>query len=332
MAKSDGDYAINSGETAPPGATDNSMETGEICIPLAALASPDEGDQMVEPSNGDIVPFSGECKVNRTEGKNAYIKITAVNGQKLDKTPGPPGEDEEEASIRASLGNGDQGGSGMNSYVSSLIALLLLLWSFGASAQPMTQTYSSLQQAPRADSSSNLVDWWLVKARPTTMVSCFGYNNGSQQFLQFFDTASTNGPLIYVSGMNSTAEFFTNSVTGGSGEVMMGERIQLTNNFGAAAGIYYAVTTNIAGVFRLATSLANAQAGTVVNLTNNSSSGVLLRVPEHSMAMGAADNFSVIVPNTGMGFGKGIVAAVSTTAATYTAGAKDLTLFITLQP
>lgn len=102
---------------------DEGMENGELCIPLSALAAPDEKDNMVEPQEGDIVPFSGECQITRVQGKNAYATLTAVNGQKIDENDedeGPPGEDEEEASIRADLGNGGGGGSGQDSYVSTV--------------------------------------------------------------------------------------------------------------------------------------------------------------------------------------------------------------------
>lgn len=87
-------------------------------VPLSALSSPDEGDNMIDPSEGDIVPFSGECRVTKIMGKNAMIDLTAVNGEKLNKPAGPPGMDAEEASIRAELGGGGGTGSGQNSYVS----------------------------------------------------------------------------------------------------------------------------------------------------------------------------------------------------------------------
>lgn len=221
----------------------------------------------------------------------------------------------------------------------TLAVLAAVLVALGSYAQPAgnTLTFSSIQQAPRTSTTTDLVDWWTVYTKPCTLVNCFGYNNGAQQFLQFFDTASSNGPTIQVSGFSATTgqEWFTNSLSGAlspGGEVKLGERVQLTNDFAAPAGIYFAVTTNIVGVFRLATSLANAQAGVCQDLTNGvSNAGFLVRVPTHSMAIGAADNFSIIVPSSGMGFGKGVCAAVSSTAGTYTAGAKDLILYLTLR-
>lgn len=219
----------------------------------------------------------------------------------------------------------------------TLFALLAaVLVTLGSYAQPGNSlTFSSIQQAPRASTTTQLVDWWTVYTHPCTLVNCFGYNNGGQQYLQFFDTGSSNGPTIQVSGFSATQEWFTNSLSNTlspGGEVKLGDRIQLTNDFAAPAGIYFAVTTNIAGVFRLATTLANALAGTCQDLTNGvSNAGFLVRVPTYSMAIGAADNFSIIVPSTGMGFGKGVCTAVSSTAATYTAGAKDLILFTTLR-
>lgn len=214
----------------------------------------------------------------------------------------------------------------MKTYLSFFGALLVCLSGYGQS----TLTFGSTTSAPRADATSNLVDWWSVKAAPVSLMSCFGYNNGSQQFLQFFD--APDSPLITVSGFSATQDCFTNATTSASAMLNTGDRVQLTNTVaGSAAGIYYAISTN-GSRFLIATTLANARAGTAIDLTGATAAATLFRLPVHVMAIGAADNFSVIVPDSGMGFGRGIIAAVSTTAATYTAGAKDLTLFITLRP
>jgi hypothetical protein len=53
-------------------------------------------------------------------------------------------------------------------------------------------------------------------------------------------------------------------------------------------------------------------------------------VPLHRFAIAAADNFSVIVPRSGINFGVGIVACVSTTADTTTLGAQDAAMLATI--
>ncbi|HVX56973.1 MAG TPA: hypothetical protein VHA37_04525 [Candidatus Saccharimonadales bacterium] len=53
-------------------------------------------------------------------------------------------------------------------------------------------------------------------------------------------------------------------------------------------------------------------------------------VPLHRFAIPAADNFSVIIPRTGINFSTGIVACVSTTDDTTTLGAKDVAMLATI--
>lgn len=53
-------------------------------------------------------------------------------------------------------------------------------------------------------------------------------------------------------------------------------------------------------------------------------------VPMHTFAIAAADNYSVIIPLTGINFSKGIVACVSTTPNATTLGAKDVTMLATI--
>lgn len=318
-------------DLAGPGGPAPEMEptaTGPtITVPLYCLAAPNEGDEMIEPEEGDIVPFSGEARIVRTAGKDAEITITAINGHKQSgQAEGPPGEDAEEAAIRKQLGNGGMPGRGMNSYVSSLIAFLLLIGS--CYAQPATQTYSSVQSAPRADSTSNYADWWQVVKGPGTVISVFGYNSGGQQFVQLFDAGGTNGPYVNFSGFSASADTFTNTT---AAELRLGQRLQVTNVVGGvSAGIYYAIPMT-STTYKLATTLANAQAGTGIDLSGSTGSGIMFHLPLDSFAVGAADNFSCIIQNSGLVVGKGLVVAVSTTAATFTPGAKELIYFVTLR-
>lgn len=59
--------------------------SGEICIPVAAVALPGVGDQMgaVNPAPGDPVEFQATGTVTRIEGGNAYVKMDTANGQPI---------------------------------------------------------------------------------------------------------------------------------------------------------------------------------------------------------------------------------------------------------
>lgn len=53
-------------------------------------------------------------------------------------------------------------------------------------------------------------------------------------------------------------------------------------------------------------------------------------VPMHTFAVAATDNYSCIIPLTGINFSSGIMALVSTTGPTLTLGAKNVTMLATL--
>lgn len=55
--------------------------TREICVPSAALALPDEGEQMLEPEAGSPVQVNIEGTVSRVENGHAYITLSKVNGE-----------------------------------------------------------------------------------------------------------------------------------------------------------------------------------------------------------------------------------------------------------
>lgn len=59
------------------------MPTREMCITAAALALPDEGEQMIEPEPGSTVNFNVEGTVSRVENGHAYITVAKVNGEDL---------------------------------------------------------------------------------------------------------------------------------------------------------------------------------------------------------------------------------------------------------
>lgn len=207
--------------------------------------------------------------------------------------------------------------------------LCLSLAGLAGSAFGQIQTKGSTASAPRADSTSNYVDWWLVNAQGTIVYSIFGYNSGSQQFLQIYDT--TVGPTVAVTAWDATSDCFTNTAHG----LSTGQRIQLTGTVaGISAGIYYVgyVEPN---AFSIYDTLAHAQTGGATgkqDVTGGTSTATLNRLPIACQAIAGTDNYSWVIPMTGGTLGKGLVIANSTTAATYTAGSKNITILVTFKP
>lgn len=80
-------------QAEPAEANENeSMAPGEVCVPVSALAMPDEQDQMATPEAGDIVQLQVEAKVTRIEGENAYVQPMSVNGQEIKPSEQPAAE------------------------------------------------------------------------------------------------------------------------------------------------------------------------------------------------------------------------------------------------
>jgi hypothetical protein len=97
--KTDGMNDMGFGATGPPAKPKPSgMAPGELCVPLSALAMPDEGDQLANPEEGDKVTLQVEGKVGRIEGENAYITPETVNGQPVSKEAEPDAGDQGENS------------------------------------------------------------------------------------------------------------------------------------------------------------------------------------------------------------------------------------------
>lgn len=75
-------------DEAPPAAP--MPASAEDRVPVAALAMPDENEQMTEPEVGDKVSYTIEGTVSRVEGANAWVKRETVNGQPVDTGPAKP--------------------------------------------------------------------------------------------------------------------------------------------------------------------------------------------------------------------------------------------------
>ena len=84
-------YEDDQSMALPPDAADTPPDTGmgsgamEMCVPLDSLKEPDEQQQMQSPEVGNPVVMTVEGTISRIEGGDAYIKPSAVNGQKLDQ-------------------------------------------------------------------------------------------------------------------------------------------------------------------------------------------------------------------------------------------------------
>jgi hypothetical protein len=76
----------DSGGGGDTGASDQG--DGKIYVPLASLATPDEGEQMQTPQVGDSGSMQVDYMVQSIEGDQACIKPTAING-----TPLPTADD-----------------------------------------------------------------------------------------------------------------------------------------------------------------------------------------------------------------------------------------------
>ena len=94
---------MDEGSDIPPDAEpseDSGMKgPGELCVPIKAVAVPDENESAVAPEVGDEVNFSGSAKVTRVEGGNVYLTPTEINGEKLEGAP----ETEEEPDADADM-------------------------------------------------------------------------------------------------------------------------------------------------------------------------------------------------------------------------------------
>src|SRR5437773_688040 len=64
-----------------------------VPIPLAALAEPDDKEEMMNPEQGDIVDGQFEGKIVSVNGDVAMVAVTSVNGKPL--APESPDDQEQ---------------------------------------------------------------------------------------------------------------------------------------------------------------------------------------------------------------------------------------------
>ncbi len=86
MKASPEDMAMMEEAMAPePRGMKPEMGGGEVCVPLKALAQPDDGDTLHTPEVGDSGTMQVDFTVSRVDGENAYLKPMAVNGVPVGK-------------------------------------------------------------------------------------------------------------------------------------------------------------------------------------------------------------------------------------------------------
>lgn len=102
IAVAPGDESEPMDNPAEEAAESSSMDHSEDCVSLESLAMPDESEQMENPGVGDKVQYTVEGTITRIEGDNAYVKKSAVNGQKVeDAKPAKPEAPDEMASLES---------------------------------------------------------------------------------------------------------------------------------------------------------------------------------------------------------------------------------------
>jgi len=188
----------------------------------------------------------------------------------------------------------------------------------------------SHKDAPRLDLATGYVDWFAVRKRSCVLLSLFGYNSGAAQFIHLFD-AGNGAPTGTITKADESSWDEGQLPSAGHG-LQDGDKVVITDIAGIAAGILFAHSSTIgSNAFSVHATLADAMTGANPDIPDaGDDGGTFTHVPLHTFAIGAQDNYSVIVPRTGINFSSGLVVAVSTTGPLYTAGAKEATMCGTL--
>lgn len=187
-------------------------------------------------------------------------------------------------------------------------------------------TFSSADSAAsQMDTTTGFLDYYVVSGRPCEVLSLFGYHQGgATAYVMLFD--STFFPQKSITNTNNA----TGAITSASHGLVTGDHVALTDITGLTTGW---VNKGNTSTFKLYASFDDAVSSTNVLLpTSNGDTGTVEIMPKHTLAIGAADNFSFIIPATGFGFGRGLVVALSSTPALFTPSTtKDITLLGTLK-
>jgi hypothetical protein len=180
--------------------------------------------------------------------------------------------------------------------------------------------------------STGYIDWAQVSTKQgSRLINVFGYNSGGQQWIQLYN--SSNGVVLPITDSFDSENTFVTS-----GYVYIGEPVQFTNTIaGVTAGIYFArpVTNSVVKfqVYDTRAHALNAAATTgIKDVTSDLASGNIQLLPRHTFAVASTDNYSFIVPGTGMGFGQGVVIAASATGPTFTPSGTNVTICATYLP
>ena len=185
-------------------------------------------------------------------------------------------------------------------------------------------TFSSMDQ--RADESTGYVSLVTARKGPGVILSAFGYNSGAQQYLFFFD----HGNAATLTGAITDTDNATGDLTDAGHGLLTGQSVSFSGIVGLTTGYVFVVDAN---TFRVYDNRVDAMVGGAPGLltpTNNDDTGNWALIPLHVAVIGAADNFSTIVPVSGINFSLGMIIALSTTVPFYTAGAAEMLICGTL--
>jgi hypothetical protein len=188
-------------------------------------------------------------------------------------------------------------------------------------------TFSSLKDgtSPAGTALGTLFEW-IISTGPGRLLSLMGYNSGAAMFLQLFDLPRT--PIITVTGSSNSQKIVTGDVTGFS----TGDRVRNVDIGGitTAGWVYIGKPYGNNGTFALYPGHASAMADTSRVSPNDNQIGTMVAVPMHSQAIAAADNYSFIVPTTGIGLGRGLVIGISDQLPYYHPLAAAITALVTI--
>jgi hypothetical protein len=169
------------------------------------------------------------------------------------------------------------------------------------------------------------VDFWIVRKGPCKLFSLFGYNNGVKQFIQIFDLAWHPGPSVV--GSTAASSQLTVLTTG----LVTGDKCA-TDVPGYTAGYSYYLRVIDSNHVTLHQTQATAMTGASPVAVTDGQTGHLWIAPVHCAAIAASDNYSIVIPVTGLTLGRGLTIAVSTGSPFFAGGGTDVTMCGTFRP